>query len=384
MPGPRDQDAWPLPGGGLNERRVFLPHTAVHDARTNAHLEYAHTLDPGEWSLRHDRGEVPSRLPYGLDLLEESGVQLTVSERSSARRGTLGRLGGRGGRALLRGVEPPLLRRERELRRRADLVVCWDERTGATAAARSLLRGEPPTATGVIWATEETRPARHLAPCLRSAGAVWALSSAQLDVLAGWGVPQERLHHLLMGIDAGFWRPQAEPAVEPDLVLAVGNDRHRDHAAVVAAVAEAARRRPARLRLVTHHPVEVPAELGERIPHCDHSELRGHYARAAVVALALTPNLHLSGLTALLESMACGKAVVVTRSPGIEDYVRDGETGVLVDPGAAPLADAVGRLLDEPERAAELGASARRDVLARMTTGHQARALAGILETARR
>jgi glycosyltransferase involved in cell wall biosynthesis len=135
---------------------------------------------------------------------------------------------------------------------------------------------------------------------------------------------------------------------------------------------------------VSHHPVEVPPELGERVPHCDHAELRGHYARAAVVALALTPNLHLSGLTALLESMACGKAVVVTRTPGIEHYVRDGETGVLVEPGAGPLAEAVGSLLDEPERAAELGARARRDALARLTTAHQARALAEILETARR
>jgi len=373
-----------MPAGGLNERRVLLPHTAVHDPPTKAHLEYAHTLDPGEWSRRHDRGQVPSRLPYGLDLLEERGVHVTVSERSSARRGRLGRLGGRGGRALLKGVEPPLLRRERELRRSSDLVVCWDERTGATAAARSLLRGEPPTATGVIWATEETRPARHLAPCLRSAGAVWALSCAQLDVLAAWGVPKARLHHLLMGIDASFWQPPAEPAVEPGLVLAVGNDRHRDHASVVEAVAEAARRRPARLRLVTHHPVDVPPELGERVPHCDHAELRDHYARAAVVALALTPNLHLSGLTALLESMACGKAVVVTRTPGIEHYVHDEETGVLVDPGPGPLAEAVGRLLDEPERAAELGARARRDALARLTTAHQARALAEILQTARR
>jgi len=380
---PEPQDAWPHPGSGLNERRVLILRSAVHDAKTNAHLEYAHTLDPADWQRRHARGEVPSRLPYGLDRLEERGVRLTVSDRSSARRNGIGRLRGRGGRALLRGVEPPLIVRERTLRRRADLVVCWDERSGATAAARSRLRGEPPAATGVIWATE-ARPPRHVAACLRSAAAVWALSSAQLDVLAAWGVPTGRLHHLPMGIDAAFWRPSDTPAVEAGLVLAVGNDRHRDHAAVVAAVADVRRRRPARLLLVSHHPVHVPAELGERVPHADHVELRRDYARAAVVALALTPNLHLSGLTALLESMACGKAVVVTRTPGIEQYVRDGETGVIVDPGPDGLADALGRLLDEPERAAELGANARRDALARLTTAHQAATLAAILETARR
>lgn len=356
----------------------------VHDPRTNAHLEYPHTLDPDEWSRRHARGEVPSRLPYGLDLLEEHGVRLTVSGRASSRRTSLGRLGGRGGRALLRGIEPPLLLRERKLRRSSDLVVCWDERSGASAVARSRLRGEPPVATGVIWATEAARPARHVVSCLRSAGAVWANASAQLDVLAAWGVPRARLHYVAMGIDACFWQPVADGTVEPDLVLAVGNDRHRDHAAVVAAVAKVARNRPARLRLVTHHPVDVPPALGERVPHCNHPELRDHYARAAVVALALRPNLHLSGLTALLESMACGKAVVVTRTPGIEHYVRDGETGVLVEPGSGQMAEELVRLLDEPERAAELGANARREALARFTTAQLAAGLAEIFETARR
>jgi len=264
-------------------------------------------------------------------------------------------------------------------------VLCWDERSGSTAAVRSRLRGEPPVATGVIWATEPgLRVPRHVASGLRSAAAVWALSSAQLDVLAGWGIRCTRLHHLVMGIDAGFWRPEPDVVADPELVLAVGNDRHRDHAAVVEAVAAVRRRRPARLVLVTHHPVSVPTDLGERVPQCTHRELREHYARAAVVALALTQNLHLSGLTALLESMACGKPVVVTRTPGIEHYVRDGETGVLVEPGPGALAVQVERLLDDPDRAATLGAAARREVTARLSTVHQASALAAILETARR
>jgi glycosyltransferase involved in cell wall biosynthesis len=328
---------------------------------------------------------VPSRLPYGLDLLADCGVELTVSERASARRGRLARLGARGGRAVLRGVEPPLVLRERRVRRDADLVVCWDERSGSPAGVRSRLHGEPPVATGVIWATEGyARPPRHVETGLRSAAAVWALSAAQLDVLVRWGIPAARLHHLAMGIDTEFWHPLAGAALDPDLVLAVGNDRHRDHEAVVAAVATVNCRRPARLALVTHHEIAVPVELGERVPHCTHSELRERYARAAVVALALTPNLHLSGLTALLESMACGKPIVVTRTPGIEHYVRDGETGVLVDPGPEALAVEIERLLGDPDRAAALGAAARHDAVSRLTTAHQATALAEILDTARR
>ena len=61
-----------------------------------------------------------------------------------------------------------------------------------------------------------------------------------------------------------------------------------------------------------------------------------------------------------LEASACGKAVVAGRSGGSPDAVRDGETGVLVD-GAdvAEVADAVAGLLEDPARAAAMGAAGR-------------------------
>lgn len=349
-----------------------------------AHLEYAHTLDPTDWERRNARGEVPDRLPYGLDRLRAGGIELSVSERSSARSGRVHRAAGRAARGLLRGVEPPALLRERRARLASDVVVCWDERSGATAALRSRLRGEPPVATGVIWFTERGMPRlRHVEGGLRSAAAVWALSSAQLPVLRERGIAPARLHHLPMGIDTSFW-DTGEPDPDPELVVAVGNDRHRDHGTLIEAVARVRRKRPVRLALVTRQDVHVPAELGTRFRHRSHPELRRLYKQAAVVALAVTPNIHVSGLTTLLESMAGGHAVVATRTPGIDDYIRDGETGLLVEEGPEPLAVALEQLLNDPDRAAALGAAARREALARFTTTHQAVALAGILETARR
>lgn len=238
----------------------------------------------------------------------------------------------------------------------------------------------------MIWATECNGKSSALVKSgLRSAAAVWALSSAQLDVLASWGIPRRRLHHLTMGVDAAFWAAPPDVEQDPDLVLAVGNDRHRDHAALIEAVELVHRRRPGtRLVLVTGHPVTVPPHLGDRIPRCSHRELRDLYAEAAVVAFALTPNLHVSGMTALLESMTCGRPVVVTSTPGLGDYVRDGETGVVVEPGVPALARGILELLDDPARARAIGAAARSDALARLTTDHQAAQLAHILETARR
>jgi glycosyltransferase involved in cell wall biosynthesis len=63
----------------------------------------------------------------------------------------------------------------------------------------------------------------------------------------------------------------------------------------------------------------------------------------------------------LIEAMAMGKAVVATSSGGVPEIVLDGETGFLVPPAQAePLAHAVLSLLNDPQRAAALGAAGRR------------------------
>ena len=73
---------------------------------------------------------------------------------------------------------------------------------------------------------------------------------------------------------------------------------------------------------------------------------------------------------ALIEAMAAGRPVVSTRAGGVEDVVTDGETGVVVPIGDAPaVARAVVDLLEDPSRAARLGAAGRASVVARFGSG---------------
>jgi phosphatidylinositol alpha-1,6-mannosyltransferase len=67
---------------------------------------------------------------------------------------------------------------------------------------------------------------------------------------------------------------------------------------------------------------------------------------------------------ALVEASACAIPVVGGASGGIPDAVRDGETGLLADPGSPPaIATAIRRLLDDDAFRARLGAGGRAAVV---------------------
>jgi alpha-maltose-1-phosphate synthase len=66
-----------------------------------------------------------------------------------------------------------------------------------------------------------------------------------------------------------------------------------------------------------------------------------------------------------LEAMACGTAVVGSRTGGIPEVVADGETGLLVPPGdTEALASALNALLRDPARAAAMGEAGRKRAVA--------------------
>lgn len=68
----------------------------------------------------------------------------------------------------------------------------------------------------------------------------------------------------------------------------------------------------------------------------------------------------------LLEAMTAGRAVVASDHGGPRELVADGETGLLVPPGdARALAEALGALLSDRERAVAMGRAARERALAR-------------------
>ena len=78
------------------------------------------------------------------------------------------------------------------------------------------------------------------------------------------------------------------------------------------------------------------------------------------VNVSVMPSLNEALSNVLLESMAAGAPTVATRVGGTPEALVDERTGLLVAPGdSRAIADAVGRLLDNPSLAHRLGQAAR-------------------------
>jgi glycosyltransferase involved in cell wall biosynthesis len=197
---------------------------------------------------------------------------------------------------------------------------------------------------------------------LAASAAVVAYGHAEAEELRRWlGPSSPPVSFVPFGVDLAYFRPQQ---VEPDVdVLSVGADPRRDYALLARAAARLSERS---FRIVASAeqerelggvPVNVAVEAD--VPFAG---IRERLARARVVALPVRENLYSGATTTLLQAMAMGRPVVVSRTAAIADGygLVDGENCRLVPPGdEAALETALSELLADEAAAASLGAGAR-------------------------
>lgn len=99
----------------------------------------------------------------------------------------------------------------------------------------------------------------------------------------------------------------------------------------------------------------------------DHVLFAGSRADAAalmaVMDVVAVPSLHESFGFVVLEAMRAGRPVVGTRVGGLPELIREGDTGLLVPPQTpAALADAIKRLLADPNLRQRMGDAGRKRV----------------------
>jgi len=228
---------------------------------------------------------------------------------------------------------------------------------------------------------------RYITPLtLRAAAGLVVAAQTEIDRLQQtYGLPDEKLAKIPNPLDTGEWRPadraraRTELGIPPDARVAISHGRIDIDDKGLDVMLEAWRRVAAerpdadlrlvlvgsggdsdRLRAVLAEQRHRGAELRDFV--IDHDVLRTHLSAADVFVFA---GRYEGFPVAPTEAMACGLPVVATAASGVPDlFERDSEDGGLVVPidDVDALARELGRLIDDPEQARELGARARRRV----------------------
>ncbi len=196
---------------------------------------------------------------------------------------------------------------------------------------------------------------------------------ARLDVIEDYGLAPEKVRAVHHGADPMF-RPDAAAGADlppPYVLYAASLHPRKNLAAVRDAVAILAAEgfphrlviaggpapdRPDSSALELAARAQLPGAPGRviRISEPSDRELAALMAGAAAFCL---PSLYEGfGLTAL-EAMACGAPVIVSDRGSLPEVVGDG--GIVTAPTAAAIADALRRVLSDPELAARLAAAGR-------------------------
>ena len=259
--------------------------------------------------------------------------------------------------------------------------------TEPTAAARELAAelGVPFTFTAHGYDIYRKPPA-DFADRAGAASAVITVSEANARyIVKTFGVPTTHIHVIPCGVDADRFLPRGERWKPPHVVCVARLKPVKNLGLLLEACASLrAREVEFRCSVIGDGPCRdeleaARARLGlggviELVGAAEQTEVLAWWQRATIAALTSTSE----GMpVCLMEAAACGVPAVATAVGGIPELIVDGVTGFLTTPDDADgFADALERLLRDPELVARMGVAARRRVEARFTlTGQVGRLL---------
>jgi glycosyltransferase involved in cell wall biosynthesis len=180
-----------------------------------------------------------------------------------------------------------------------------------------------------------------------------------------------RVHYGGM-VDGSFFLPRVNEDEKQPYVLSVGRES-RDYATLF----EALRNSEMRAKVVSSGMRDSRAYWNtiadgrlhnvEMFEHISYTELRNLYGDCAFVVIPMYNVDYPAGMTAIMEAMAMGKAVIATYSRGIEEFIDDAVTGFWTEPdNPIALREKMLFLWNNPQLAIQMGKRARESVQSRV------------------
>ncbi|MEP7027544.1 MAG: glycosyltransferase family 4 protein [Candidatus Eisenbacteria bacterium] len=183
-----------------------------------------------------------------------------------------------------------------------------------------------------------------------------AISESTRDDLVRRGIPAGHIAVVHCGLDHERFRPTAPKAVAPTVAFLGRLRKYKGVDFLLDAFAVVRRSLPAaELWIVGDGPHRAALEararrlgLGESARFFGFVPAEEKVARLSAAQVSVCPSPKEGWGLTVVESNACGTAVIASRSPGLVDSVRDGETGLLVPHGdTRALASAMTRVLTD-------------------------------------
>jgi len=184
-----------------------------------------------------------------------------------------------------------------------------------------------------------------------------------MEVMTRAGIPQDKLFHVPHFLGLGTYAPSYSGSDYFIYVGRLSEEKGLGHLLE-------AKRRVTRMRLVVAGEGDLLAGLRDTASDDGGVSFTGFLPRQRLAeiwknaAFTVVPSICYENFPyAVLESFAFGKPVVASKIGGIPELVRDGQNGLLAEPGDPEgLAERINSLASNPAEVARMGRAARRDV----------------------
>lgn len=351
----RDSDAfWEVKSKALRDGRTLTPLPARRGDGIAVHVHLSHGQGASTW-----RG--PDRVPYGYHQAERLGCDLTFSHDHCESR--FARFFRRSLHRIL-GFDLIYAYRNRDAMMRSDVI--WTHTEHEHLAVLALLR----------WRSADRRPKiiaqsvhlydvwNQLSPWKRSVNRRLMRSADVLTVHSKENLlkchrifPDRNCRLVPFGIsldDFPMTIPNFNPAHGKLKIASLGSDMHRDWDLLLNAIQnrddiEARIAIPARKRDKVEGLFKNKANCA-LVSVSSLREILDLYAWCDVVVVPIAANLHVSGITVILEAVTQGKPVIAADTGGLDGYFSKDEIFYYECGNADSLLDALSRCIDDPGR----------------------------------
>lgn len=194
-----------------------------------------------------------------------------------------------------------------------------------------------------------------------------AISQAEADGMRIYlGLDARRVTALHTPVDTDFYQPSRPSTADEGFIQSLGLS-YRDYPTLIRAMRRLPQI-PCQLRVGSTwverrggHENEALTPNVSLQPFVHPSVLRTCYAESRFIIVPIRATTQWSaGCTSVQAAQAMGKPVIATRVPGLSEYLIEGETGLLVDPGDdRAMAEAIALLWYDPQRVIRMGRQAR-------------------------